>query len=69
MLLQVNDMNEAVLKDFGTRLAAAAATPPGSSNSKLELRSGVHDAQYKPFAAPVNGLSACPHHVSSCRTC
>lgn len=57
-------MNEAALKDFGARLAAAAAAPPGSSNSKLELRSAVHDAKYKPFASPVNGLSACPHHVS-----
>jgi hypothetical protein len=55
-------MNEAALKDFGTILAAAAAQPGGSS--KLEPRSGVHDAKYKPFAAPVNGLSGCPHHVS-----
>lgn len=63
-LLQVNDMNEAALKDFSTRLATAAAAPPGSNGSKVELRSAVHDAKYAPFAAPVNGLSACPHHVS-----
>lgn len=63
VLLQVNDMNEAALKDFGTKLAAVAAQAGGSS-SKLELRSGVHDAKYKAFAAPVNGLSGCPHHVS-----
>jgi hypothetical protein len=30
---------------------------------KLDLHSGVHDAKHTPFAAPLNGLSGCPHHV------
>lgn len=59
-------MNEAALKDFSTRLAAAAAAPPGSAGCKLELRTAVHGAKYKQFAAPVNALAACPHNVSSC---
>jgi hypothetical protein len=63
-LVQVNDMHEAALEDFGTRLAAAATAPPSSHGSKVELRSAVHDAKCAPLAAPVNALSACPHHVS-----
>jgi hypothetical protein len=61
--LQVNDMSEAALKDLANRLAAAAAAPPGSTSSRLELASAVHDAKYRPFAEPVNAVSACPHHV------
>jgi hypothetical protein len=66
--VQVNNINAAALTDFSTRLAAAAAAPPGSSTSKLELRSAVHDAKYQSFAGPVNSISACPHHVRLHRT-
>lgn len=62
-LLQVNDMNEASTRDFAARLEAAAAAAPGSS-SKVELRSAVKDREYEALSATVNGLSACPHHVS-----
>jgi len=59
--MQVNDINDAAMKGFSTKLAAAAA---GGVASRVELHSAVHDAKYMPFAAGVNGLSACPHHVS-----
>ncbi|WIA14099.1 hypothetical protein OEZ85_002646 [Tetradesmus obliquus] len=58
---QVNDMNEASIRDFAARLEAAAAAAPGSS-SKVELRSAVKDREYETLSATVNGLSACPHH-------
>jgi hypothetical protein len=60
--LQVNDMNDASIRDFAARLDAAAAAPPGSS-SKVELRSAVKDREYEALSATVNGLCACPHHV------
>ncbi|KAF6254151.1 WD40-repeat-containing domain protein [Scenedesmus sp. NREL 46B-D3] len=61
LLCQVNDMNEASVRDFAARLEAAAAAAPGSS-SKVELRSAVKDREYAAASATVNALSACPHH-------
>jgi hypothetical protein len=59
---QVNDMNDASIRDFAAKLEAAAAAAPGSS-SKVELRSAVKDREFDALSATVNALSACPHNV------
>jgi hypothetical protein len=38
--------------------------PPGWQPPQ-QHRQAVQDAKHQPFAAPVNGISACPHHVSA----
>jgi hypothetical protein len=65
---QVGDINEATIREFAAKAVAAAGGQAGgqagSSNRLGELRSAVQDASHQPFAASVNGLSSCPHHVS-----